>query len=80
MIKSLSKLIKRGMLVFFPKRLRNLFKKEKTKEELDEHYKNTELEKGDYLAMVIAAFITFIPVLAVAMIVVYGMLWIFLLR
>jgi len=63
--------------MFFPKRLRDLFKKEKTKEELDEHYKNIELEKGDYFAMLIAAFITFFPVLIIAMVVIYGLLWLF---
>ena len=63
--------------MFFPKRLRDLFKKEKTKEELDEHYKNIELEKGDYPAMLIAAFITFFPVLIIAMAVIYGLLWLF---
>jgi len=66
--------------MFFPKRLRDMFKKEKTKEELDEHYKNVELEKGDFLAMVIAAFITFFPILIIAMTVIYGLLWIFILR
>ena len=66
--------------MFFPKRLKDMFKKEKTKEELDEHYKNVELEKGDFLAMVIAAFITFFPILIIAMTVIYGLLWIFILR
>ena len=66
--------------MFFPKRLKDMFKKEKTKEELDEHYKNVELEKGDFLAMVIAAFITFFPVLVIAMVVIYGLLWLLLLR
>jgi len=63
--------------MFFPKRLRALFKKEKTEKELDQHYNNIELEKGDFLAMVIAAFITFFPVLLIAMTVIYGLLWIF---
>jgi len=48
--------------------------KKKTKEELDEHYKNVELEKGDFLAMVIAAFITFFPVVIIALIVFIGIL------
>jgi len=63
--------------MFFPKRLKDILKKEKTKEELDEHYKNIELEKGDFLAMVIAAIITFLPVLIIAMTVIYGLIWIF---
>ena len=63
--------------MFFPKRLKDILKKEKTKEELDEHYKNIELEKGDFLAMVIAAIITFLPILIIAMTVIYGLIWIF---
>ena len=67
-------------MFFLPKRFRDRLKKEKTKEELDERYKNIELEKGDFPAMVIAAFITFVPVLIIAMAVIYGLLWIFMLR
>jgi len=51
--------------------------KRKTKEELDEHYENVKLEKGDFLAMVIAAFITFFPVVIVAMVVIFGLMWLF---
>jgi uncharacterized protein HemY len=63
-----------------PKRFKRILGKEKTKEELDEHYKNIELEKGDFAAMVIAALITFLPVLIIAMTVIYGLLWLFFLR
>lgn len=35
----------------------------KTKEELDAHYQQMDLEKGDLLAMIIAGFITFVPLL-----------------
>lgn len=35
----------------------------KTKRELDAHYESIDLEKGDFLAMVIAGFITFVPIL-----------------
>jgi hypothetical protein len=62
------------------KRFRALLPKDKTKEQLDEHYNGLELEKGDFLAMVIAAFITFFPVLIIAMLVFYGMLWLFFTR
>ena len=51
--------------------------KKKTKEELDKHYEGMNLEKGDFLAMVIAAFITFFPILILALIVFYGLLWLF---
>ena len=54
--------------------------KKKTKEELDEHYKKVELEKGDLPAMIIAAFITFFPVLVIAMVVFYGVMWLLFMR
>ena len=64
--------------------LNDLFKdrlaKQKTKEELDEHYDNVELEKGDFLAMVIAAVVTFFPILIVAMVVIYGLIWLLFVR
>jgi len=59
-------------------RLREALFKKKTKEELDEHYDSIELEKGDFLAMVIAALITFLPVLFIALVVVFGLMWIIL--
>ncbi|MCL2030608.1 MAG: hypothetical protein FWG93_03600 [Oscillospiraceae bacterium] len=61
-------------------RLRRVFERKKTQEELDEHYQNVELEKGDFLAMVIAALITFLPVLLIATVVIYGLFWILFLR
>jgi hypothetical protein len=57
-------------------RFRALFGKKKTPEELNEHYDNIELEKGDFLAMLIAAFITFIPVILITLFVLFGLLWI----
>ncbi len=45
----------------FKKLKPNLFK-EKKKDELDKHYDSLELEKGDFTALVIAAFITFMPI------------------
>ena len=66
--------------MFIPKRIRDMLPKNKSKDELDEHYKNVKLEKGDFWAMVIAAFITFIPVLIIVMVIVYGLMWILLLR
>ena len=54
--------------------------KKKTREELDEHYKKIELEKGDLPAMIIAAFITFFPVLIIAMVVFYGVIWLLFIR
>jgi len=58
-------------------RLKEVLGKKKTKEELDEHYKKmeeVELEKGDFLAMVIAALITFLPVVIIAMVVIFGLI------
>jgi len=61
-------------------RFKSLLSKKKTKEELDEHYDNIELEKGDFPAMVIAALITFLPVLLIILAVFYGLLWLFFIR
>ena len=61
-------------------RLRSLLSKNKTPEQLKEHYDNIELEKGDFLAMVIAALITFLPVLLIVSIVVYGLIWLVFMR
>ena len=66
--------------MFIPEKLKAHFPKKKTKEELDAHYESLELEKGDFLAMVIAAFITFMPVLIVAMVVFYGLIWLLFIR
>ena len=63
-----------------PSRLKEIFNKKKTKEELDKHYQEVELEKGDFLAMVIAAFITFVPVLIIILLVFFGLIWIFTVR
>ena len=60
-----------------PERYKSLFNKKKTKEELDEHYDKMELEKGDFMAMVIAAFITFLPVLLITLLVLFALLWMF---
>jgi len=60
------------------KRLRERLPKKKSQEELDELYKKmegAELEKGDFLAMLIAAFINIaIPVLLITG-VIYGIVW-----
>jgi len=60
-----------------PHKLRELLPKKKSKEELDDHYDSLDIEKGDVPAMIIAALITFLPVLIIAMVVIYGLLWIF---
>lgn len=57
--------------------------KKKTKEEIANHISGVEevgLEKGDLKAMIIAAFITFFPVLIVAMIIFYGLIWLLFMR
>ena len=61
--------------MIIPKRFNEFLAKDKSKEELDEHYKDIELEKGDFTAMVIAAIVTFLPVLVIAMAFVYGLAW-----
>ena len=69
-----------GDAMFLPERLKTILPKKKTKEQLDEHYEKIELEKGDFLAMVIAAFITFIPVLIIVLVVFFGILWFVFIR
>ena len=64
------------MLNYFKKSL----PKEKSKEELDEHYDKMDLEKSDFPAMLIAAFLTFAPVILIIFIVFYGILWFIFLR
>jgi len=58
-----------------PDRFKAILSKKKTKEELDAHYDSIELEKGDFPAMVLAALITFLPVLIVVLVVVFGLMW-----
>jgi len=63
-----------------PERIKSLFGKKKTQQQLDAHYnemEKLELEKGDYLAMVIAALITFLPIVIIAIAVIFGILWLF---
>ena len=64
----------------FNERLKSLLPKNKSKEDLDEHYDKIELEKGDFPAMVIAALITFLPVLIIALVVVFGVIWLLFVR
>ena len=63
-----------------PERFKAILSKNKTKEELDEHYDNIELEKGDFLAMVIAALVVYLPVLIIVLAVVYGLMWLLVMR
>ncbi|MCL2124674.1 MAG: hypothetical protein FWH33_01650 [Oscillospiraceae bacterium] len=66
--------------MFLNNKAKNLLPKSKTKDELDERYDKVELEKGDFPAMIIAAFITFFPVLIIAMAVLFGIIWLLFLR
>ena len=68
----------RSKPMYLPERFRNLLPKKKPPHELDQHYNGLELEKGDFLAMLIAAIITFLPVLIVAMLIIYGLLLLFM--
>jgi hypothetical protein len=61
-------------------RLRTLLPKSRSKEEIERHRESMDLEKGDFLAMCIAAFITFVPVLLLLMGVTYGVVWLLFLR
>lgn len=60
------------------KKLRALLPKRKTEQELDEHYRRMEelqLEKGDFTAMLIAAFITIGLPLLVIVGALYGLIY-----
>jgi len=64
-------------------KITRLFGKKKTKEDLDAHYdqmEKLELEKNDFLAMMIAAFITFVPVILIILAILFGALWLFFMR
>ena len=66
-----------------PERIRERLPRKKTREEINEHFdsiEKVELEKGDFLAMCIAAFVTFIPVLIIAMVIFYGVIWLLFMR
>jgi hypothetical protein len=57
--------------------------KKYTKEELEEFnrkLKETPLEKGDMGAMIVAAIVTIMPVIAVMLAVLVGIIWFFFLR
>ncbi len=55
----------------FFKKFRSRLPKEKTKQELDDHFEQVELEKGDLLAMIIAAFLTFAPIIFAVTLIVF---------
>ncbi len=52
--------------------------KEKNKSELDEHYQNIKLEKGDFLAMLIAALISFAPIIIIITLIYIGLAALFI--
>ncbi len=61
---------------FFDK-YKNIMPKKKSKKELDEHYDNMDLEKGDYFAMLVAALITFVPLVIIISLVYIGIALLF---
>lgn len=65
------------------KRLRERLPKQKSKEELDAHYRKMEeieLEKGDLAAMLIAAFITIVLPLFALLGLIYGVIYLVFIR
>ena len=69
------------MFIFTPRRFKEILEKNKKTDAQVEAYKDgIKLEKGDYLAMVIAAIITFLPVLIVVLLIFYGIIWLLLIR
>lgn len=62
---------------FVPGKLKNVLNRyRKTDEEVKAYQEGIELEKGDLPAMVIASLVTFLPVAIIAMLFIYGLLWI----
>ncbi len=61
---------------FFENR-KNRLPREKTPEELDAHFKNLELEKGDIPAMMIAAFLNLILPLLLIVGAIFGVMYLF---
>ena len=66
------------------KRLRERLPKKRSKEEIDEHFRRIEdiggLEKNDFLAMLIASFLTIgLPLLAIFALI-YGSIYLIFLR
>ncbi len=57
--------------------LQNIKKNQKSKKQLEQHYESLELEKGDLLAMFIAAFITFGPLIIIITALLVGIAYIF---
>ncbi len=53
-------------------KFRSKMPKQKTEKELDKRYEEIELEKGDLLAMLIAAIITFGPLILVVSLIYVG--------
>ncbi|HOE77390.1 MAG TPA: hypothetical protein PKV63_02070 [Bacilli bacterium] len=64
------------------KRQKNSLKKmtKEERKELMEQLKETPLEKGDFLAMVIAALLTFLPVLLILLGLLFFLIWFFFYR
>ncbi len=58
-------------MIFFKNRLNSNFKKEVDIDELNELRKESKLEKGDFLALVIAAATTLLPVAAIILLLYY---------
>jgi len=49
-------------------------------EEMRQKLKETKFEKGDTLALIIAAMITIIPVVLIMILAIVGVIWLFFLR
>ncbi len=61
-------------------RKRNTPKPEYDMEEMRQKLKETNFEKGDTLALIIAAMVTIIPVVLIMIAAIIGVIWLFFLR
>lgn len=63
--------------MFFNNKVKRVLDVEKTEKEFEEHMEDVELEKTDRPAMLIAAFIVFIPALLLVVVFFLFVIWLF---
>jgi hypothetical protein len=62
--------------MFFPRKIKRVLNVDKAEERLKSEEREP-LEKGDFLAMVISAFLVFTPVILLLIAITYGLYWLF---
>ncbi|MCK9547868.1 MAG: hypothetical protein RBS49_06905 [Sphaerochaeta sp.] len=62
--------------MFFPKKIKRVLDVEGAEKRLKEEGKE-KLEKGDFFAMLVSAFLVFTPVILLLIAIVWGLYWLF---